>query len=134
MASAVFAMHGSISSFAANGEKYSSLPLGGNFAQSRVPQAVQSLDSVVLISEIGFSTSPAPPSASSATLVASGNCPLFLVIPSFLRDGMYDLVAFNRYRLFGSWKVAECPRRKRRRVSLTNWLLRDFRGWLRGVK
>ncbi|HAY76077.1 MAG TPA: thiol-disulfide oxidoreductase, partial [Opitutae bacterium] len=33
----------------------------------------------------------------------------FLVIPSFLRDGMYDLVAFNRYRLFGKLESCRVP-------------------------
>lgn len=84
--------------------------LQGNFAQSRVPQAVQSLDSVVLISgdRIFYKSS-----AAIRILCDLGGfwklSSFFLVIPSFLRDGMYDLVAFNRYRLFGKLESCRMP-------------------------
>ncbi len=93
--------------------------LQGAFAQSRVPKAVESLDSVVLISgdRIFYKSS-----AAIRILRDLGGfwklSAFFLVIPSFLRDAIYDLVAFNRYRLFGKRESCRIPTAEERECFL----------------
>ena len=84
--------------------------LQGAFAQSRVPFAAESLDSVVLISgDRTFYKS----SAALRILADLGGlwtlASALLVIPPFLRNAIYDLIAANRYRLFGKRETCRIP-------------------------
>lgn len=84
--------------------------LQGAFAQSRVPLAAESLDSVVLISgDRTFYKS----SAALRILAGLGGLwtlvSALLVIPPFLRNAIYDLIAANRYRLFGKRETCRVP-------------------------
>tara|TARA_B100000212_G_scaffold102299_1_gene75427 strand:- start:2678 stop:3076 length:399 start_codon:yes stop_codon:yes gene_type:complete len=101
------------------GKTFKFATLQGNFAQNRVPKAVESLDSVVLISgdRIFYKSS-----AAIRILRDLGGfwklSAFFLVIPSFLRDAIYDLVAFNRYRLFGKRESCRIPTAEERECFL----------------
>lgn len=43
---------------------------------------------------------------------------LFYIIPSFLRDGLYDLVAKYRYRLFGKTERCSLPTKEQKELFL----------------
>lgn len=84
--------------------------LQGAFAQRRVPLAAESLDSVVLIS--GDRTFYKSSAALRILADLGGLWPLvsaLLVIPPFLRNAIYDLIAANRYRLFGKRENCRVP-------------------------
>ena len=88
----------------ANSFKFATLQ--GAFAQSRVPLAAESLDSVVLISgDRTFYKS----SAALRILADLGGLwtlvSALLVIPPFLHNAIYDLIAANRYRLLENGKL-----------------------------
>ena len=70
----------------------------------------QKLDSIVLVENKKVYTK-----SSAALRIArklSGLWPLFfvlLIIPSFIRDGVYDFIAKNRYKWFGKKKQCMIP-------------------------
>ena len=71
---------------------------------------IQKLDSIVLIENGNVYTK-----SSAALRIAkklSGPWPLFfvlLIIPSFIRDGVYDFIAKNRYKWFGKKEQCMIP-------------------------
>ena len=71
---------------------------------------IQKLDSIVLIENENVYTK-----SSAALRIArklSGLWPLFfvlLIIPSFIRDGVYDFIAKNRYKWFGKKEQCMIP-------------------------
>ncbi len=71
---------------------------------------IQKLDSIVLIeNEKVYIKSSA---ALRITKKLSGLWPLFfvlLIIPSFIRDGIYDIIAKNRYKWFGKKEQCMIP-------------------------
>ncbi len=69
------------------------------------------LDSILLYSrENGLSTK----STAALTIAKQLNFPvnllsLFLIIPTFIRNGVYDFIAKNRYKWFGKKEICMIP-------------------------
>ncbi|WP_026461853.1 thiol-disulfide oxidoreductase DCC family protein [Adhaeribacter aquaticus] len=96
---------------AANRFKFASLQ--SDVAQSylmQLPPAVRSIESIVLIQNGRYYQQSA--AALRILRGLTGGWPLlyaFMILPAFLRDGVYRLVAKNRYRWFGQQASCMLP-------------------------
>mmetsp|Transcript_16482 Transcript_16482/g.29394 ORF Transcript_16482/g.29394 Transcript_16482/m.29394 type:complete len:141 (-) Transcript_16482:745-1167(-) len=84
------------------------------------------LSTVVLVEKTGSSTVGYTKSTAVLRLFGRFPCPLrtlygFIVMPTFIRDTCYDLVAKNRFRLFGKTEACGLPDVATRK-RLNRWL------------